>query len=543
MAVFKPKNVELIDPADFTRQRQLIFDKVHQAVKARFPAEYGGVRAELVDSGYEGPDTFSPEEQTQALLNDKYLSRKLKGTVNLYDARTNTLLDQRKLTLMNVPWLSDRGTFLHNGSDYSSIKQLRLVSGPFSRFMDNGQIEVHFNVKPGSGPGYRVRLEPDTGQMRLCVGAGSEIHLYSLLKDMGVPDDKLRKTWGSGTFDMNASKYNPRALQQAYTKLVPKKEQLPDADRDTQASQLRKAFDRSQVLSTVMNEHLGSVKSASLQKALQTEPDFEFKPDFTPDQLREETNAIYGKHGPRLASMSAWPDKWINKDVDPLGWLEWYGNYHAGRRTDDDERQIRRWLSMRARHGSQFVNNPTPRRAFALRNWGIDALQMLPPDQRAGMQQAMNDYRTRAWADWTAKRAALAVSDLQAIAEYLNTTGKAGINVQGTEDELENGIRDFFFSNPQQQEAQALQGASEASTPPPPVPTSTAPVQTDDEPAPSPDDQLKAACLAHLALRPWSGVELEQTDTDRILVKYAGKTQDCTGAAYHLLSVLSCQSS
>ena len=35
---------------------------------------------------------------------------------------------------------------------------------------------------------------------------------------------------------------------------------------------------------------------------------------------------------------------WIHKD-DPRGWFEWYCKYFTGRRHEDDERQIKRWLA------------------------------------------------------------------------------------------------------------------------------------------------------------------------------------------------------
>ena len=45
-------------------------------------------------------------------------------------------------------------------------------------------------------------------------------------------------------------------------------------------------------------------------------------------------------------SYQEWYDKeWIHEQ-DPYGWYEWYIEYSLGRRTDDDERQIRRWYNI-----------------------------------------------------------------------------------------------------------------------------------------------------------------------------------------------------
>ena len=39
-----------------------------------------------------------------------------------------------------------------------------------------------------------------------------------------------------------------------------------------------------------------------------------------------------------------WKDNnWMHQD-DPYGWFEWYCKYYAGRRHEDDQRQIQRWL-------------------------------------------------------------------------------------------------------------------------------------------------------------------------------------------------------
>ena len=50
-----------------------------------------------------------------------------------------------------------------------------------------------------------------------------------------------------------------------------------------------------------------------------------------------------------------WRNGWI-RPQDPRGWFQWYCRYYMGRRSADDERQIRRWRAI-ARHVAQIVNN------------------------------------------------------------------------------------------------------------------------------------------------------------------------------------------
>lgn len=55
-------------------------------------------------------------------------------------------------------------------------------------------------------------------------------------------------------------------------------------------------------------------------------------------------------------SLAVWRAKGWIKEQDPRGWFQWYCRYYMGRRSDDDERQIKRWIAMR-RHISQVTKS------------------------------------------------------------------------------------------------------------------------------------------------------------------------------------------
>lgn len=123
-----------------------------------------------------------------------------------------------------------------------------------------------------------------------------------------------------------------------------------------------------------------------------------FQPDYTPEQLENlgVYDALYRGQGPRLASLGEWKPEWVSEH-DPKGWAQWYKRYSAGRRIpDEDARQIKRWASFKARHGGPFTKNPTPRRGWALRNWGIDPSKLVAPDQSQATADMLDEYQRKA---------------------------------------------------------------------------------------------------------------------------------------------------
>lgn len=137
--------------------------------------------------------------------------------------------------------------------------------------------------------------------------------------------------------------------------------------------------------------------------------DPEFKPELTPKEMlalgvfggvymRDCVNefpqdwfqhAVLSKdsHDPSLnlfkvdasQPLSVWKEKkWIHPN-DPRGWFQWYCRYYRGRRTRDDERQIKRWKAMK-RHISQIKKycapgdiTCRPRQRQALLHWAYNS--------------------------------------------------------------------------------------------------------------------------------------------------------------------------
>lgn len=138
----------------------------------------------------------------------------------------------------------------------------------------------------------------------------------------------------------------------------------------------------------------------------------DFKPDYTPEQLENlgVYDSLYRGQGPRLASLGAWKPEWVTEH-DPKGWAQWYKRYSGGRRIpEEDDRQIKRWASFKARHGSSFTKNPTPRRGWALRNWGIDPSKLVAPDQAAVTAEMLDEYKNKAMQKYVAERAKQALA-------------------------------------------------------------------------------------------------------------------------------------
>jgi len=255
-----PDGAELYDLEDFDTHRNLIFEDAKSALEKQFPKEHNGVRMELSDVKYVDPERYSISDQKRALHEDKYLMRRLRGKLRLTDTKTGELLDEKDMTLMRVPYLTDRGTFIRSGNEWASIAQQRLLPGAYSRYQNNGDLETQFNVRPGTGNAFRVQLNPETAQYKFSI-AGSELHLYSLLHDIGVSDERMEEGWGKDILSQNKENYDARVFEKAYNKIVPEwdRKNNPGRSREEKIELIKNALDRSQVATNVVKKTLPSL--------------------------------------------------------------------------------------------------------------------------------------------------------------------------------------------------------------------------------------------------------------------------------------------
>lgn len=257
-----PAGVQLYDFEDYGEHRKLIFDDVMKTMQNQFPREHNGVRMDLTNLEYADPDNFSIAEQKKAIHDDGYLKRRLRGTLTLTNSKTGEVLDSKTMTLMNVPWLSNRGTFIRGGNEWGSISQKRLMPGAYSRYQNNGDLETQFNVRPGTGGAFRIQFNPETAQYKMAI-KGGEIHLYSLLHDLGVSDEEMEASWGSSVLENNKEKYDSRTLDKAYKKIVPEWDREKNGDRSDadKARLVRNALNRSQMSTAVAKRTLPNLFS------------------------------------------------------------------------------------------------------------------------------------------------------------------------------------------------------------------------------------------------------------------------------------------
>ena len=70
-------------------------------------------------------------------------------------------------------------------------------------------------------------------------------------------------------------------------------------------------------------------------------------------EYHKEVNRYRVKSG---ASLEMWESKGWMRSQDPYGWFQWYCRFYQGRRTEDDQRQVARWVGVAGRGSGRWRN-------------------------------------------------------------------------------------------------------------------------------------------------------------------------------------------
>lgn len=376
---------------------------------------------ELDDLDYDDVEDVDVASQREALMKDEYLAKRLRGTVRLVDDISGDELGRERRTLMQVPYLTERGTFINNGSEWGHIMQARLLAGAYSRRQDNGELETQLNVRHGTGTPFRVRLEPETAQFRMKVG-GSNLHLYSLLKDLGVPDEDLSRRWGPELFARNAKKYDARVIGKAYKNLVSRKKQqelnLQPEDNEGKAAAIKQALQDSRLhadaVARTLPGLLGGKKSASAMRRgwsvrASAWKNIEFDPNLQIAHAGIKVSAVvspwvlrplsqYSEEDitealVKIASASSLTEVLDDPGIhsmfhsdSPLNWCRWLAAYEDGRRDlIRDEYRIAQWKAACAGRIESFHQTGDAESVSDSWCWGIQPHSITGDEQEQMM--------------------------------------------------------------------------------------------------------------------------------------------------------------
>lgn len=205
---------------DAATRREQIHRKAIEGVQNVFPLQARDHNLE-VENVHVKPREYSSREQKDAILHGRTLQESLRGDVLLRDSRGKVIERQKNVTLGQVPFFTQRHTFIVDGNEYSVANQRRVRPGVYTRIRGNEELEAAFNL--GKGENFRINMDPAKGHMYLQYGS-TNIPLYPVLRRLGVSDKELSRRWGGGVVTKNRdafAKKEEQAINKLYDRLVP----------------------------------------------------------------------------------------------------------------------------------------------------------------------------------------------------------------------------------------------------------------------------------------------------------------------------------
>lgn len=233
-----------------------IYDSVFKAVSEFEPVGNATHTVKLVNPKWVDPPDLTPKDRKRAILRNESLGRRLQAEWHLIDNASGQKVAARRSVVATVPKLTDGGTFVQDGIEYTLANQFRLLPGVYTRRKSTGETESHVNVLPGQGVSHRHTLDPVKSVFKIEVGQSS-VPLLPVLRAMGATDDQLREAWGDKLLAANQAHDTPEAVTKLYDRLLNAAERKaePDKAKAVAAAILKMRLDPSVTARTLGRPH------------------------------------------------------------------------------------------------------------------------------------------------------------------------------------------------------------------------------------------------------------------------------------------------
>ncbi len=260
----------LRDPLDFDTGNMVLQESVLAALDNMQKPEYGDHRLELGDFSLPEKRTFTKKEQKDAILQRGELSLPVKGTITLYDKVTNKPVASKRTTIVRIPWLSPRGTYIRPGGEYTLALQKRLRPGVYTRKTNTGEYESFTKTKGGTG--FNFIMDPHSGELSFKM-YNSKTPAYAVMRGLGMSDEEIKETLGDDLYKANQVDKYEKYIPKLWQKVTRGRKETDNPVRDLPQEFLNMELDEETTTKTLGKPHKNVTKDvirSAVSNLLQT---------------------------------------------------------------------------------------------------------------------------------------------------------------------------------------------------------------------------------------------------------------------------------
>ncbi len=172
------------------------------------------------------------KSQAKARMEGKTWAAPITGVVEVVDTKTDKVLVSKKRQIAKVPKLTRHYSYIVGGQEKFVVNQWRLRPGVYVRATQKpGEHKAQFQLAKGRP--FNVQQDPNGGLFMSVSGSSRKIPAYSVMRALGMSDEKLKAAWGEETLAASKAKAKPekdlRSFYRAWAKNEMPKEEDPEA--------------------------------------------------------------------------------------------------------------------------------------------------------------------------------------------------------------------------------------------------------------------------------------------------------------------------